>query len=655
MVTPMPGSLQFSSATYSVGEAGPTATITVTRTGGSDGSVGVSYASSNGTATGGAACGTAGVDYQNTSGTLTWANGDSASKTFTVPICDDMLFEGNETVNLALSNATGGATLGTPSAAVLTINDNDTQPSVQFSAATYNSSDDLAGFDGNTVITVTRTGAAGNVVSVNYATSNGTATGGAACGTAGVDYVSTNGTLNFAAGELTKTFNVNVCTDNVFEGTETVNLTLSNPTGAVLGTPNPAVLNILDNDPQPMIQFGTATYTTRENFGQAAIVVTRLGALGNTVSVNVATSNGTAIGGSTCTAGVDFISRAGTLTFAPGETGKTFNVTVCNDRLWEGLEIFNLTLTNPAGGATLGTPTTATTTILNVGSTRVDFDNDGRTEVSVFRAQDADNTYWIYKESSSGGTIRSFEWGQPGDIPTPADFDGDGFTDFAIWRPGPATQARFFIFNSATGTIRIEAFGQTGDNPRIVGDYDGDSRADLAVYRPGANGIFFYRGTVNNPNGNTTFIPWGTTGDKPAAGDYNGDGKMDFVVYRGNGQWWIRYNTLNTVEVRNLGISTDQLVQADYDGDGKTDIAVFRSSDRFWYILLSSNNTIVYQPFGLATDVPVPGDYDGDGKHDIAVYRNGAWFILQSSNQATVLDQLGDGTYTAIPSFFVTP
>lgn len=111
-----PGTLQFSAAAYTVGESGGTATITVTRTGGNSGAVGVSYATSNGTAT-------AGSDYTATSGTLSWANGDSASKSFTIPITSDTLVEGNETVNVILSSATGGATLGSPATAVLTITD----------------------------------------------------------------------------------------------------------------------------------------------------------------------------------------------------------------------------------------------------------------------------------------------------------------------------------------------------------------------------------------------------------------------------------------------------------------------------------------------------------------------------------------------------
>ena len=73
------GTLQFSSATYSVNENGGSVTITVTRTGGSNGAVGVSYATSNGTAA-------AGSDYTSTSGTLSWANGDTSNKTFSVPI-----------------------------------------------------------------------------------------------------------------------------------------------------------------------------------------------------------------------------------------------------------------------------------------------------------------------------------------------------------------------------------------------------------------------------------------------------------------------------------------------------------------------------------------------------------------------------------------
>ena len=109
-------SVAFSSANYSVGEGDRNATIDVNLSAASTQTVTVHYATSDGTAN-------APGDYTATSGTLTFAPGDT-SKSFKVPIVDDALVEGPETVNLTLSNP-GNATLGSPSAAVLTIIDND--------------------------------------------------------------------------------------------------------------------------------------------------------------------------------------------------------------------------------------------------------------------------------------------------------------------------------------------------------------------------------------------------------------------------------------------------------------------------------------------------------------------------------------------------
>jgi hypothetical protein len=109
------GGIQFSSSNYSVPESNGMAAISVSRTGGTRGGVQVAYA----TVAGGTAV--AGVNYNNTSGTLTWADGDGSPKSFNVTILDDHKPAGSKTINLALSGATGGAYLGTPSNAVLTI------------------------------------------------------------------------------------------------------------------------------------------------------------------------------------------------------------------------------------------------------------------------------------------------------------------------------------------------------------------------------------------------------------------------------------------------------------------------------------------------------------------------------------------------------
>jgi hypothetical protein len=110
------GTFSFSSAAYSVQEGNNTAAITVNRMDGTNGAAQVSYA----TVAGGTAAN--GADYTSVSGTLNWTNGESAPKTFIVPILDNSMVQTNVTVNLALSNPTNPASaLGLQSTAVLTI------------------------------------------------------------------------------------------------------------------------------------------------------------------------------------------------------------------------------------------------------------------------------------------------------------------------------------------------------------------------------------------------------------------------------------------------------------------------------------------------------------------------------------------------------
>jgi len=112
-----PGQVRFSSASYVVDEKERTAEITVLRTSSSSGEIGVDYETVNGTAS-------AGADYEDSSGTLMFHDRE-VSKTFSVPILDDAVAEEGKTVNLKLSNPTGGAVLGTPGMATLTIEDDD--------------------------------------------------------------------------------------------------------------------------------------------------------------------------------------------------------------------------------------------------------------------------------------------------------------------------------------------------------------------------------------------------------------------------------------------------------------------------------------------------------------------------------------------------
>jgi uncharacterized repeat protein (TIGR01451 family) len=111
-------SFQFNSATSYVSESGGNALITVTRLGNTSAPATVDYGTSDGTANSPA-------KYLPSSGTLHFGAGETF-KTFSVPIVDDVYVEGNETIELSLSNPTGSAFLGSPNIATLTIVDNDT-------------------------------------------------------------------------------------------------------------------------------------------------------------------------------------------------------------------------------------------------------------------------------------------------------------------------------------------------------------------------------------------------------------------------------------------------------------------------------------------------------------------------------------------------
>jgi len=209
--------LAFSSANFTVNENGtPVNAVTVTRTGGSSGSVLATVTLTNGTAT-------APSDYNNSPITVFFGNGQTL-RTVTIPVINDTSFEANETVNLTLVNPRDGAGLGTQTTSVLTILDNDTLPQISVSNITV--------VEGNTTTAgfiFTLNGASPLPVTVQYTTVDGTAT-------AGSDYTGiTSATVSFAANETLKTVSVSLLDDTTNEADETFTLNLSNPTNATLG------------------------------------------------------------------------------------------------------------------------------------------------------------------------------------------------------------------------------------------------------------------------------------------------------------------------------------------------------------------------------------------------------------------------------------
>jgi hypothetical protein len=344
--TPPPaGVIEFSASNYTVLESSGKITINVVRTNGTFGEAGVDYVLSDATAI-------AGEDYIAGNGTLIFADGET-SKTITVTILDNSVFEGSKTIDLSLSNVSGGASLGSQNTAVITIEEDELIPpagTLQFSGPMYSILEDSLEIP----ITITRVGGSFGEVSVDVNVSGGTAV-------AGEDYtVATNTTLTFADGIQSQQFIITIINDAFYEGDKTVNLTLSNVTGgATLGNPSAAVLTITEDEPVPSagtLQFSGSTYNVNESASLATITVTRIGGTAGLVTVDYATTDGSAIEGE------DYVAASGTLSFADGVNSQQISVTIINDTVYKNTRTINLHLSN-ATGSVLGSPASA---ILNL-------------------------------------------------------------------------------------------------------------------------------------------------------------------------------------------------------------------------------------------------------------------------------------------------
>ncbi len=265
-----------------------------------------------------------------------------------VPINNDSLDEADETINLTLTNPTGGAALGSQASASLTIVDDDPAPKVSI--------DDVSNAEGNNgttnfIFTVSLDAASGQQVSVNYTTADNTAQ-------SGTDYQAANDIVTFAPGETSKQITVLVNGDTQVESNETFVVNLYNLNNASVGkfTGIGSIVNDDSNSPAPAIQFSQTSYAVQEDLGAITVTVTRSGDTAAAASVDYTTGDGSAA------QKTDFEYAAGTLTFAPGETSKTFIVLVNEDAYVEAAETFSLTLSNPAGAA-LGVQNVATVTI----------------------------------------------------------------------------------------------------------------------------------------------------------------------------------------------------------------------------------------------------------------------------------------------------
>jgi len=316
-------------------------TFTVTLSAATTSPVTFAYATANVSAT-------AGTDYVAATGTATIPAG-STTVTIPVVINGDTTVESDETFTLNLSNLSSNATFARATATGTIKNDDVPPPTV--SVADVSKSEGNSGTS-NMVFTVTLSAATTSGVTLNYATSDGTAT-------AGSDYVAATGSVTIPAGSTSATINVAITGDTSIESDETFTLNLSNLSSNATFARATATGTIVNDDFPPSISVADVS-KAEGNSGTSNMVftVTLSAAMATPVTFDYATANGTA------TAGSDYIATNGTATIPAGSTSVTIPVAINGDTTIESNETFTLTLSNLSQGAVFSR-SVATGTITN--------------------------------------------------------------------------------------------------------------------------------------------------------------------------------------------------------------------------------------------------------------------------------------------------
>ena len=382
--SPGAGDIQFTSATYTVSESATTASITVTRVGGTNGSVTANFSASDGSAQ-------APGDYMTvTSFPITYVEGEMGDKTVTVPIVNNSDFELSETVNLSLSSTTinrpeRSAPAAFPYDAVLTITDDDTAPSFAIDDVTL-----LEGTGGATsyVFTVTKTGSTLVNATVDYATSPNTATSPSDFGAI------TTTTLTFLPADTSKQVTVLVNGDSTVEPNEDFAVNLSNAINATIS--DGIGVGTINNDDTNVTIAVSPSATAEDGAGNLVYTFTRTGVTSGALTVNFSVG-GTAALADYLESGADvYTATSGSITFGAGDTTKQVTLDPVSDSTVESDETAILTVTTGTG-YNVGSPSVATGTITND-------DSDVTVAVAPSAAAEDGATNLVYTFTRNGVT-----------------------------------------------------------------------------------------------------------------------------------------------------------------------------------------------------------------------------------------------------------
>ncbi len=492
--------LAIGNASLEEGDSGDTVfnfTVTLSAASGED--VSVQYSTQDGSAT------AADNDYAAANGTLTFSPG-STSQIVAISVRGDTKDEPNETFLVILSNPSG-ATLADPSGIGAILNDDSALPILSI--------DDVVNTEGNSgakafVFEITLSNASADTVTVHCATQNGSASAGDG------DYAAASATLTFNPGQISKNFLVNVNGDTKAEADESFLVVLSNATKATLGDTQGSG-TISNDDTGPSLTVGDVTQN-EGNTGSTsfAFTVSLSAPGGQTVTVQYAAQNGTAV------AGTDFVATSDqTLTFNPGDTSKTATISVLGDTQNEGDETFRLLLSNPVN-ATVADDTGIGTIVNDDGVPSLSV-----SDVSSTEGDSGTKTFTFNVTLSSASSQKvTVPYLSQDNTAKASDDDYEPVTGILTFNPGETSKSIDVTVNGDTRNEANETFGLRLASPTNASLADANGlgtitnddaqpqvRVDDVSQAEGQTGIsnFLFDVTLTGVSGQTVTVSCATT------------------------------------------------------------------------------------------------------------------------------------------------
>jgi hypothetical protein len=350
---------------------------------------------------------------------------------------------------------------------------------------------DVAVNEGNSgsamaTFTVTLSAPSPLTITVNYATVNGTAT-------AGADYTATSGALTFPPGSLSQSIAVPVLGDTLDEVDETFTVNLSGAVNAIIADAT-GVATILDDDPPPALTINDVT-VTETNGGSipATFTVTLSAASGKTVTVDYATADGTA------TAGSDYTTTNGTLTFAPGTLSRTIAVPVLGDRVDEPTEFYTVNLSGAINA-----------TIAKAAGTGTILDNDQPSSLSINNVSVTEGdtgsvpaTFTVTLSAASGQTVTVNYQTANGTATAGSDYTATSGT--LTFAPGTVTQS-----------VVVPVLGDTLDEPNETFTVALSGAVNATIANGTGTGTIVDNDPTPSLTINSVSVTEGNTGSVPA-------------------------------------------------------------------------------------------------------------------------------------------